>query len=99
MIRVTVQLISAIDPSRSRELGRIDIANDGTGGIETGNYTGTLFAEYCRSGRHAEIKNFRRNKQSVFTLIGAFLKKWGHTSHKEGLAHPVPPVTMQDPMF
>ena len=80
MIKVTVELISAIHPSRSRKLGEMLIANDNSGDRETGNYVGTLHAEYTpKEGRKGMVKNFRRQKQSVFTLIGTFLKLWGHT--------------------
>lgn len=82
MIRVTVELVSAVAPSRSRILGQIEIANDATGSVDVGNYTGTLHAEYTgTNGRKGAVKNFNRRKQSVFSLIGAFLKLWGHTGH------------------
>jgi hypothetical protein len=82
MIRITVELVSAVDPSRSRTLGTMTIANDGTGTREVGNYVGTLHAEYTgSSGRTGRVTNFNRRRQSTFSLIGAFLKLWGHTSH------------------
>lgn len=82
MIRVTVELVSAISPDRSRVLGTIEIANDATGSAEVGNYTGTLHAEYTgASGRKGRLLNFNRRKQSVFSLVGGFLKLWGHTGH------------------
>lgn len=76
MIVVTATLISATDGS-TRELGRIEICNDGTGTNDVGNYTAKLFAEYC-DGRTGHVKGFRRRKQSVWTLIGRFLKQWNH---------------------
>lgn len=56
------------------------IANDGSGTVETGNYTGTLHAEYTPpAGRPGAVRGFARQRQSVWTLVGAFLKQWGHT--------------------
>lgn len=86
MIRVTVELISAVDSSRNRILGRMEIANDTTGDAEIGNYEGTLQAEYCR-GRKGQVLNFNRQSQSVWSLVGAFLKLWGHTKHSPKLMH------------
>lgn len=80
MIRVTVELVSAISPTRSRVLGTMEICNDASGNHVVGNYQGVLHAEYTgSSGRKGEVKNFRRQSQSVWTLVGTFLKKWGHT--------------------
>lgn len=81
MIRVTVELIphGVEDHPRRRVLGKMEIANDGSGTEEIGNYKGTLHAEYTSpAGRPGKLFGFRRQRQSVWTLIGAFLKKWGH---------------------
>lgn len=80
MIRVTIELLSAVDAQRNRTLGTLEIANDGTGSKELGNYDATLHAEYTPpEGRKARVINFRRQKQSVWTLVGAVLKRCGHT--------------------
>ncbi len=82
MIRVTVELVSAVHESRNRTLGTLEIANDGTGDGEIGNYSATLHAEYTPAdGRKCKVTGFRRQKQSVFSLIGAALKQMGHTKH------------------
>lgn len=82
MIRVTVQIIPQGDESRARTLATMEIANDGTGTAEEGSYEGVLHAEYTRpEGRRGRVTRFRRRKQSVWSLIGAFLKLWGHTTH------------------
>lgn len=86
MLRVTVELIPVGDESRKRTLAIMEIANDGTGTSQVGNYTGTLHAEYTGpEGRHGKVFSFRRKGQSVWTLIGAFLKLWGHTKHSPKL--------------
>lgn len=64
----------------------MDIANDATGTMEIGNYTGVLHAEYTKpSGRKGRVTGFKRKRQSVWSLVGAFLKVWGHTKHVEKL--------------
>lgn len=82
MLRVTVELIPHGDESHKRELARMEIANDGSGDSATGNYDGVLFAEYTTlCGRHGRVTGFHRQKQSVWSLVGAFLKLWGHAKH------------------
>jgi len=84
MLRVTIELIPGgmENHPRRRIIGRMDIANDCTGDVETGNYTGTLHAEYTTgAGRKGSMMNFARRRQSVWSLVGAFLKLWGHTKH------------------
>jgi hypothetical protein len=86
MIRVTVELIPKGDESRRRTLAVMEIANDGTGDATTGNYVGRLQAEYTRpGGRPGRVFQFNRRTQSVWTLVGAFLKLWGHTRHSPKL--------------
>jgi hypothetical protein len=81
MIRITAVLIPQGDESKSKILGTIEIANIG-GDLENGNYSGLLHAEYTpKDGRPGVIRNFRRQSQSVWSLVGAFLKFWGHTKH------------------
>lgn len=80
MIRVTVELLPHGDESRRRTLGTMEIANDGTGDQETGNYDAILRAEYT-NGRVGRVTNFHRQHQSCWSLVGAFLKLWGHTKH------------------
>ncbi len=82
MIRITVQLIPHGDPTNPRTLGVLDIENDGTGDDDTGHYNGELHAEYTGPhGRKGRVENFHRQQQSVWSLVGAFLKMWGHTKH------------------
>lgn len=77
MIEVIAMLYPKGDRTRSRVLGRIEIANDGSGDLETGNYEGKLFAEYC-NGRPGRVRGFNRRRQSVWTLVGRFLIGWNH---------------------
>lgn len=89
MLRVTVELVPHGVESRKRTLATMEIANDGTasdgsGNSEFGNYNGVLHAEYTPpAGRKGRVTNFARRKQSVWSLVGAFLKRWGHAKHPE----------------
>lgn len=86
MIRVTVELIPHGMESKKRTIATMEIENDGTGNSEVGNYFGVLQAEYTApSGRTGRVKEFHRHNQSVWSLIGAFLKLWGHTKHSPKL--------------
>ena len=82
MMRVTVELIPHGDESRKRTIGKMEIANDGSGDLSCGNYDGVLHAEYTdEDGRRGRVTGFNRQKQSCWTLVGAFLKLFGHTKH------------------
>lgn len=82
MIRVTVELLPNGSEDGKRTLGTLDIANDTTGDESIGNYSGTLHAEYTdEAGRRGWVRGFKRQDQSVWSLIGSFLKLWGHTKH------------------
>lgn len=83
MILITAHLCPKGDKTKARLLGRIEIANDGTGTEDLGNYTAELHAEYTPAkgpGRTATLRGFNRKKQSVWSLVGGFLKCWRHTN-------------------
>lgn len=74
------------DESRARPLGKLEICNDATGDKRLGHYEGTLHAEYTQAdGRKGRVMSFNRQRQSVWSLVGAFLKLWGHTRHSPKL--------------
>jgi hypothetical protein len=70
MIRVTVELISAIDKSRNEILGVCEIANDGTGTDSVGNYNVALTQrggkKLWRTGR---VVGFHRKKFLAWDLL------------------------------
>lgn len=72
MIRITVELVSAIHPSRSKILGVAEIANDGTGDSSVGNYTvrlskrGRAISQTWREGR---VLNFPRGRLGAWDLL------------------------------
>lgn len=81
MVRVTVELLPGGDESKARTIGIMLIANDGTGGQEVGNYNAALHAEYTgNEPRTGRVTGFDRKRQSAWSLVGAFLKLWGHTN-------------------
>ena len=86
MLRVTVELLPHGFEKNKRTLAVLNIANDGTGSSDMGNYRGTLHAEYTGpDGRQGIVTQYRRRNQSVWSLVGAFLKLWGHTKHSPRL--------------
>lgn len=86
MIRVTVELVPHGIENNKRTLGVMEIVNSNTGTEDVGNYNGVLFAEYTDpSGRKGTVIQFKRKEQSVWSLVGAFLKLWGHTKHSPKL--------------
>jgi hypothetical protein len=82
MIRVTVDLVPHGVESRKRTIGTLTIRNTGTGTEEVGNYKAVLNAEYMKGdGRSGQVFSFHRKNRSVWSLVGAFLKLFGHTTH------------------
>lgn len=86
MIVVTVELLPHGRPERRRLLGVMTIANRGTGTRSEGDYEGMLRAEYTGdTPRSGQVLKFNRAACSVWSLVGAFLKLWGHTKHSPKL--------------
>lgn len=84
MLRVTIEMLPKGDATRPRILGQMLIANDETGTLTEGNYVGTLHAEYTGpDGRHGRVMLFNRQKQSAWSLVGDFLRLWGHARHPQ----------------
>lgn len=79
MIKITVELLPHGKEENKRMLGVMLIANDGSGTATVGNYVGSMESEYGQ--RAGTVKGFNRKTQSVWSLVGAFLKLWGHTKH------------------
>lgn len=69
MIVVEVKLVSAIDESRSRHLGTIHIANDGTGSVTKGNYTASFLGANGGYGKVGRVENYPRKAVSIWNLI------------------------------
>ena len=73
MIKVTIELHSAVHPSRSRKLGEVYIVNQGertilTGGKEA-DYNVTFKNRRGAAFKHKNIKRWRRNDKSIWKLM------------------------------
>lgn len=71
MIRVTVELVSAVHPSRSKVLGVATIANVG-GDAETGDYNVRLSKWSPRTSetwKTGSVKGFPRLKRGAWDLL------------------------------
>lgn len=88
MIRVTVELISAIHSSRNRVLAMMEIANDG---VETradpalGTYTAATYRGRTREAldqrrvqRRGRIEHWPRERHHVWNLVARLLGAMGY---------------------
>ena len=73
MIRVTVELIPGgwEDSPGRNEIGRMEIANDGTGDEKTGNYDIDLFRRGSSTAiqRVGYVDNYPRKSASIWKLV------------------------------
>jgi len=78
MIVVKIELWPLGDKSRSKEIGRMYVTNDGSGNVDRGNYTVAV----CRRGstertkptRTGSVSNYPRQSYNVWRLILRALK-------------------------
>jgi hypothetical protein len=69
VIVVSVQLKSAIHPSRDATLGRVEIANDGTGDKDTGNYDIRVYGKRGQLMTTARVEKFPRRAKHGLRLL------------------------------
>lgn len=72
MIRITVQLVSAIHPDRSRLLGIAEISNDGGGTLEVSNYDVRLSKwapKEKQTWKRGKVTGFDRKRRGVWDLF------------------------------
>ncbi len=72
MIRVTVELVSAIHPSRNRLLGVAEIKNDGKGTVTAGHYNATFSMKQPMQGRTwrtGRVEGFKRRQFGAWDLL------------------------------
>lgn len=69
MIKVTVELKSAISKHRDKVLGVAYICNDNTGTVSRGNYGGSFSNEKRKVAKHVSIKDFPRKSQNHWELL------------------------------
>lgn len=67
-----MELVSAIDPSRSRLLGVAEIANDGTGDQATGAYV-AKFSKWApmqgQTWKRGRVEGFQRQARGAWDLL------------------------------
>jgi hypothetical protein len=90
MIRVTVELLSAVHPSRSRVLAMMDIANDGQRTLldpSLGSYTGRTYVGRDRAAlergtvsRRGAVNNWPRDQHHVWNLVARMLEAMGYNA-------------------
>lgn len=73
MLRIKIELVPYGNEEWAREIGNIEIINDGTGDHQNGNYIYELWDNENSSIR-GELKGHNR-LQSVFKIIQAVLNK------------------------
>jgi len=72
MLRITILLVPYVKEGFKREIGKIIIANDGTGDYDIGNYKYTISDD--TGSIRGKLKGHKREK-SVFHLIKDILSK------------------------
>jgi hypothetical protein len=71
MIRVTIEILPKGDEARKRHIGTVEIANDGTGNSEVGNYLIRLakFGGPAQTWLHGKLQGFDRIKRGPYDLL------------------------------
>lgn len=71
MLRVTIEVVPKGDESRRRHLGTLEIANDGTGSSECGNYAVRLakFGQPQQSWIRGAVRGFDRIRRGPYDLL------------------------------
>lgn len=70
MIRITVEMWPGGSEENKRTLATADIANDGTGDRDTGNYIAKFFGKSRRAPlRASHLIGFKRSEYTVWWLV------------------------------
>lgn len=71
MIRVTIEMLPRGDESKARHMGTIEIANEGTGTLDLGNYKVrcSKMAKPTQTWKTGAIKGFNRKTRGVHDLL------------------------------
>jgi len=98
MIRVTVEILPFGDEARRRTIASMDIWNDGSGTIENGNYEGIIYTDDSSVFRRARVVNYSRLTHPVWSLVGTFLRLFGHAEPPAATSTVVDPVPAEFPV-
>lgn len=92
MIRVTVELLSAIHPSRNRVLAMMDIANDGLETAQNDRLWTYIGAAYrgrdaaalvkCVVSKRGRVERWPRHDFHVWNLVARMLESMGYDKGK-----------------
>lgn len=75
MLIIKIELWPHGDCSRSRELGRVAIANDGSGSLDKGNYKVVCLSKNGkRALRSGTVHNWSRRSRFVYELVAEGIK-------------------------
>lgn len=73
MLRVTIDLLPSGDESRKRTLGVVNIANDLTGDLDTGNYdvwlSKSLVGKAGQTWKKGRVEGFPRRRLGPYDLL------------------------------
>lgn len=71
MLRVTIEVVPRGDESKRRHLGTVEIANEGTGSVESGNYAVRLakFGRPQQSWMRGAVRGFDRLRRGPYDLL------------------------------
>jgi hypothetical protein len=71
MIRVTIQMLPGGDESRARHLGTVEIANEGTGTAQMGNYKVrcSKMVKPTQTWKTGAVKGFNRTTRGPHDLL------------------------------
>lgn len=79
MIVVSVDLASAIHPSRSRRLAMLHIVNDGGGTATHGSYDVIAYGAGGHSGKKGRVEHYPRKAVAVLNLVHRAIEAAGYT--------------------
>ncbi len=84
MIRVTVELVSAVDPKRSKVLGVAKLVNDGVDSLFTAGDKGSYVCTFSKmepktkeTWKKSQVKGFDRNRLGPWDLLYLGLRAAG----------------------
>ena len=71
MLRVTIEVIPRGDEGRKRHIGTVEIANEGTGNAELGNYAVRLskFGRPQQNWMRGAVRGFDRLRRGPYDLL------------------------------
>lgn len=82
MLRIKIELHSNFYAKFPKEIFEIDIVNDTTGTLDSGNYEYYIESKFHRIKKEGKIKNFPRKDKRSDELLLEVLKDYLEKGHK-----------------